>query len=123
HSPEMFFSRLAPGGHIRPHVGLMMGRLTVHMGLDVPEGAGIRVLDETRGWSPGEVIAFDDSFEHEAWNHGDRARVVLIFEAWHPDLSAAERYGIARLFERRRSWLDRFDDDPLMPEPGTRPTF
>lgn len=40
-------------------------RLTVHVGLVVPPGLSITVGGETRGWTEGEAIVFDDSFEHE----------------------------------------------------------
>ncbi|MCB1741296.1 MAG: aspartyl/asparaginyl beta-hydroxylase domain-containing protein [Gammaproteobacteria bacterium] len=120
-SPEMFFSRLRPGAHITPHFGLMNVRLTVHMGLRIPEQSGIRVGTQTRRWQPGKVIAFDDSFDHEAWNRSDQERIVLIFEAWNPELNDAERVGVERFFALRRDWLDQFDDDPLLPPPGTQP--
>ena len=29
-------------------------------------------------------------FEHEAWNHSDEDRLVLIVDLWHPDLSSTE---------------------------------
>lgn len=109
HSPEIFFSRLRPGAHIRPHFGLMNIRLTLHLPLVIPADCGITVAGETRQWRHGEILAFDDSFEHEAWNHSAEERVVLIFEAWHPAVTAAEKMGIERVFELRRDWLDRFD--------------
>lgn len=35
-----------------------------------------------------QVVVFDDSFEHEAWNrHDSMSRLVLVFDLWHPDLS------------------------------------
>jgi aspartyl/asparaginyl beta-hydroxylase (cupin superfamily) len=33
---------------------------------------------------------FDDCFEHEAWNHTDEDRLVLIVDLWHPGLSPTE---------------------------------
>jgi hypothetical protein len=33
---------------------------------------------------------FDDHFEHEAWNHTDEDRIVLIADIWHPALTATE---------------------------------
>ena len=37
------------------------------------------------------AIIFDDSFNHEARNdHPCEARIALIFDVWHPDLSARE---------------------------------
>jgi len=120
-SPELFFSRLRPGTHIKPHFGILNVRLTVHMGLKIPRECGIRVGEETRCWEPGKVFAFDDSFNHEAWNRSGEERIVLIFEVWNPDLSDAERFGVEQFFERRRAWLDRFDDDPMLPPAGTQP--
>ena len=58
-------------------------------------------------------------FVHEAWNRSAHTRVVLIFDAWNPDLAAAEREalaaGIAAIgeFHRRHGGAD-----PTR-EPGT----
>ena len=105
--PEIFFSRLQPGGHIIPHYGQMNFRLTIHLGLIIPDGCGIRVGEETRHWETGKILAFDDSFEHEAWNRGDCERIVLIFEAWHPDIRQAEIDGLQMFFRKRAEWLRR----------------
>lgn len=103
--PETFFSVLAPGEHIIPHLGQMNGRLTIHLGLIIPPDCGIRVGEETRGWEEGRVLAFDDSFLHEAWNRSDRERAVFIFEAWHPDMKPAEMDGVRHFLETRSRWL------------------
>jgi len=95
HAPEAFFSVLRPGAHIPPHTGLSNFKLTVHLPLIVPTGCSIRVGAETRAWTRGELLMFDDSFEHEAWNRGRSARAVLIFDAWRPDLSAAEKQALS----------------------------
>jgi aspartyl/asparaginyl beta-hydroxylase (cupin superfamily) len=102
---EVFFSRLLPGTHIPPHFGVSNHRLTLHLPLIVPEGCSIRVGAQTLHWREGELLAFDDSFEHEAWNRGTSERVVLIFETHHPDLSAGERLAIEHAYERRGQWL------------------
>lgn len=101
---EMFFSRLAPGTHIPPHFGAANNRLTVHLPLIVPRDCAIRIGNEMHGWREGELLAFDDSFEHEAWNRSDTERVVFIFEAHHPDLSPIERKAIEYVFEARERW-------------------
>lgn len=103
---EAFFSVLQPGAHITPHFGLANCRVTVHLPLIVPDHCGLRAGDETRHWREGRCFIFDDSFDHEAWNHSDRIRIVLIFEVWHPSLSAAEQTAIAASFARRQHWLD-----------------
>lgn len=80
-----------PGVHVWPHCGPTNCRIRAHLGLVVPEGPRIRVVNETRTWNVGEFIAFDDSFEHEVWHDGDSLRLVLIVDMWHPDLSDVER--------------------------------
>jgi aspartyl/asparaginyl beta-hydroxylase (cupin superfamily) len=51
----------------------------------------LRVGGETHVWKPGELVLFDDTILHEAWNYSDRLRVVLIFDVWHPMLTLLER--------------------------------
>ncbi|PCD04033.1 hypothetical protein COC42_06910 [Sphingomonas spermidinifaciens] len=96
-SPMALFSRLKPGTHIRPHHGVFNTRLICHLPLVVPEGCGIRVGTDTREWREGELLIFDDSFEHEAWNRGSSDRVVLLFEVWRPDIGAEERAALTAL--------------------------
>ncbi len=92
YGPEVMFSVLAPHTRIKAHFGPVNGRVIVHLPLIVPENCGaIRVGDQQRAWKEGECLAFDDSFEHEAWNDSDARRVVLILDFWNPQLSAAER--------------------------------
>ncbi len=57
-------------------------------------------------WREGEPFAFDDSFEHEAWNRSSEDRVVLIFESHHPDLSPGKRQAIEYAIEARGRWLN-----------------
>jgi hypothetical protein len=83
-------SVLSGGGHIAPHWGRWNCRLTLHVGLSIPENCGLRVGGETRTWEPGKLLIFDDTFEHEAWNRSDKPRCVLLFDVWHPDLSRVE---------------------------------
>jgi beta-hydroxylase len=73
------FSLLQPGTHLYPHRGERVGVLRCHLPLVVPDGdVGLRIGDETRSWQPGRCLIFDDTFEHEAWNHGAGDRVVLL---------------------------------------------
>ena len=107
HSPEALYSILTPGAHIPPHTGVINVRLVVHLPLIVPSATacGIRVGGETRGWEEGRCIAFDDTYEHAAWNKSDKTRVVLIFDIWNPALSLPEREGIRMAIEE----LGRFN--------------
>jgi aspartate beta-hydroxylase len=90
-APVTFFSALKPGTHIGAHNGATNSRLTVHMPLIIPPNCALRVGGETHVWTPGELVMFDDTIVHEAWNYSDRLRVVLIFDIWHPMLTALER--------------------------------
>jgi len=96
-TPAVLFSLLLPGVRIPPHTGYTNARLICHLPLIVPEGCGLRVGNETRSWTPGEALVFDDSIEHEAWNTSDRLRVVLLFDIWRPELSFEERAMISAL--------------------------
>lgn len=98
-APAVFFSRLDPGVHIPPHNGATNARLTVHLPLIVPDKCAFRVGDETRQWKEGELLIFDDTILHEAWNGSDRQRVVMIFDIWHPMLSMLERELVTRTVE------------------------
>lgn len=97
-APIAIFSRLTPSTHIQPHHGLLNTRLICHLPLIVPDGCGLRAGAETRNWREGEILIFDDSFEHEAWNRGASDRTILLFEIWRPDIDADERAQLTRIF-------------------------
>jgi aspartyl/asparaginyl beta-hydroxylase (cupin superfamily) len=90
-TPSVLFSLLKPGAHILPHAGYTNARLICHLPLIVPEHCALRVGNETRTWTEGQALIFDDSIEHEAWNRGDALRAVLIFDIWRPELTEEER--------------------------------
>ena len=98
-SPMALFSLLKPGAHIRPHHGLFNFRLICHLPLIVPEGCSLRVGNQHREWREGELLIFDDSMEHEAWNRSDRQRIILLFEIWRPDIDEADRQALTVLLE------------------------
>jgi aspartyl/asparaginyl beta-hydroxylase (cupin superfamily) len=98
-APSVLFSRLSAGARIPAHNGMLNARLICHLPLIVPPGCGFRVGGETRQWQEGELLIFDDSVEHEAWNDGPSDRVVLIFDIWRPELSAEERHAVTTMFE------------------------
>jgi aspartyl/asparaginyl beta-hydroxylase (cupin superfamily) len=89
--PNAVFSALAPHTHIPPHNGESNARLVAHLPLIVPDGCRFRVGFEERRWTVGQVLLFDDTIEHEAFNDSDELRVVLIFDVWNPLLTAPER--------------------------------
>ena len=91
HAGLAYFSKMQPNTHIGPHRGPTNMRVRCHLPLIVPEGdCGIRVGTEMQRWQPGRCLVFDDSLVHEAWNHTDGTRLVLIVDLWHPDLTVEE---------------------------------
>lgn len=97
-APTIMFSLLRPRSRIPPHTGMLNTRFICHLPLIVPPGGALRVGSETREWQVGQLMVFDDTVEHEAWNDSDHDRLVLIFDVWRPEISLAEREQIATLF-------------------------
>lgn len=96
--PTVMFSVLKAGARIAPHTGMTNTRLICHLPLIVPPGCAFRVGNEVREWKVGELMIFDDTIEHEAWNDSDQDRIVLIFDIWRPELSEQERFELLALF-------------------------
>ncbi|NDD75023.1 MAG: aspartyl beta-hydroxylase [Gammaproteobacteria bacterium] len=102
--PNAMFSALAPRTRIPPHHGETNARVVVHLPLIVPPGCRYRVGFDECDWQVGRILAFDDTLEHEARNDGDELRVVLIFDAWNPLLTAAERKLVTTMALAARSF-------------------
>lgn len=97
HAPEVLFSVFSPGTHLLPHRGVTNIRLVGHLPLIVPRDCALNVAGEQHAWREGEVVVFDDTYEHEAWNRSEDTRVVLIFDLWNPHLTAVEREAASAL--------------------------
>ncbi len=81
------FSWLRPQSEIKAHVGFTDVVLRSHLALKVPrEGQdfAFRCGTTTRKWEEGKVMVFDDMHNHEAWNHTDEERVVLMIDFLRP---------------------------------------
>jgi aspartate beta-hydroxylase len=93
--------RMDAGTELESHCGPRNSRLTAHLGVIVPPptepstaGSSLRVgppenEGARREWKEGEVIVFDDSFEHEASNPTNSPRYVVYASLWHPSLGSA----------------------------------
>jgi aspartate beta-hydroxylase len=103
-TPSVIFSALRPGARIPPHNGYTNVRLICHLPLIVPGDCALRVGNETRPPREGELVVFDDSIEHEAWNNSNELRVILLFDIWRPELTLQERAQVAATLE----CIDRF---------------
>ena len=101
------FSKLRPNTRIPPHHGMVNTRLICHLPLIVPENCGaLRVGNEQRSWVEGEMLIFDDSMLHEAWNDSDEERVVLLFDIWRPELTDDERFFVTAVLTAARHYHD-----------------
>jgi aspartate beta-hydroxylase len=102
-----WISILQPGTEIPTHYGASSAHVTVHLGINTPQGnCVLDVIGEEREWQSGKAFAFMDSFAHSAWNHTDQPRVVLVVQAPHPDLSAAEAADLQNCLDARMQWLN-----------------
>jgi aspartyl/asparaginyl beta-hydroxylase (cupin superfamily) len=87
----MYVSRMNPHTDIQAHRGPTNMRLRCHLGIQVPDGdCVIKVGGQVRRWEESKCLVFDDYYQHEAWNHTDQLRTVLILDIWHPGLSRSE---------------------------------
>ncbi|MFE7749067.1 aspartyl/asparaginyl beta-hydroxylase domain-containing protein [Streptomyces sp. NPDC057428] len=102
---ESHFSTLLPGAAIAPHCDLWNFSINLHLAIYIPQGAGIRVAEETRQWQEGSCLLFDYSFEHEAWNKGTDTRTCLLVDLWHPDTTVPERAALTMLISEIRKMM------------------
>jgi aspartate beta-hydroxylase len=100
----IMFSWLHPGTHLIPHCGHTNTRLRIHLGIQTPDDAVLRVKDQFLSWQEGKCIVFDDSFEHEVWNAGTKPRIIMLFDTFHPDLTSEQRKALcphANIYEMK----------------------
>ncbi|RZK08562.1 MAG: aspartyl/asparaginyl beta-hydroxylase domain-containing protein [Flavobacterium sp.] len=91
----MSFSKLEPGSRILPHSGDTNGIFRVHVGMIIPGAlpeCGFSVRGERRSWKQGELLAFTDAFEHEAWNETDKTRIIMMLDIIRPEFKNHQRY-------------------------------
>jgi beta-hydroxylase len=74
------FSILRPGCEIREHVNYNHDVLRCHLCLYTNDNCALVVNDEARNWKAGELLVFDDTKKHSAYNRGDTERVIVLFD-------------------------------------------
>jgi Aspartyl/Asparaginyl beta-hydroxylase len=98
HGPEVCFSVMRPGAHILPHRGVTNTRAVLHLGLEIPPDCALALVGVQQvTWTRGRCFAFDDTFQHEAWNRSDATRIILLCDIWNPYLRPAEREALGDL--------------------------
>ncbi|MBL8330959.1 MAG: aspartyl/asparaginyl beta-hydroxylase domain-containing protein [Rubrivivax sp.] len=99
-APEVCFSVIRPQSTIVRHFGVTNTRLVMHLPLLVPPGCALNVIDGgEHAWKPGELMMFDDTFQHEAWNTSDEPRLIVLMDCWNPHLTEPEKLAVKALVE------------------------
>ncbi len=99
-SPEICFSIMRPGTEILAHYGVTNVRLVMHLPLVIPSDCALNVDGGgLHAWREGELVLFDDTFRHEAWNRSSDTRIILLMDCWNPHLSVAEKLAVKCLLE------------------------
>eukprot|EP00667_Euglena_gracilis_P005144 EG_transcript_5175 len=99
---EAEFACLPAESYITPHSDGWNFMLTAHLPLLLPRRSsayGLSVGDCTTKWKEGELLLFDSSFLHEAYNRSMEDRYVLLLRVWHPELTSVEQQALLYLFE------------------------
>lgn len=87
---DAIFSVQGAQSRLPVHCSVDNLRLRCHLGIRIPDQTGIRVDQETRTWTEGQALLFEDAFPHDGWNLSAERRIVLIVDFWHPDLTDIE---------------------------------
>jgi hypothetical protein len=86
----LFVSVLEPGAHIPKHRGRYNHKLTCHIGIDGLDNCEFRIDNKILKWVAGEYFVFNDFSYHEVIHTGNKNRIVLIFDLFHPELDNIE---------------------------------
>ena len=117
-----YISVLGPHKKLNPHSGPYSGVLRLHLGLDItdPDLCYINVGGEIGWWKEGDLLFFDDTYQHFAINDSDRIRAVLFMDILKPlpfHLHIINKFiiKISRIFPyvwipllRHRKWEKKF---------------
>jgi aspartyl/asparaginyl beta-hydroxylase (cupin superfamily) len=57
-------------------------------------------------WKEGELMMFDDTFLHEAWNRSGEPRLIVLMDCWNPHLTEPEKAAVKQLVEA----IDAFEN-------------
>ena len=109
-APEICFSVIRSRSIIMPHYGVTNSRLVMHLPLIVPPDCALDIVGgEPHYWKEGELMMFDDTYQHGAWNHSDEARLILLMDCWNPHLSDAEQQAVKQIVEAIDALENRSD--------------
>lgn len=76
---------------ISVHADGLNHALSYHMGITIPDGCMIKVLDETINLQENHSFLFNDSYLHSVANHSDSTRIVFNIVVLNPEFSVEEQ--------------------------------
>ena len=81
-----YISVLGPKTYLNPHRGPWSGIIRMHLGAVVPEINKCTLIVEKKPyhWKEGEVVLFDDTYEHMAINDTDKPRAIVFLDIMRP---------------------------------------
>jgi len=88
------FNLLEKNSEINSHFGETNACVRVHLGLFIPDDAskiGFKVNDISKSWEKGKVMVFCDAYEHNAWNHTDQDRYIILLDIIRPEFIHKKR--------------------------------
>ena len=85
-----FISILNPGAHIPRHKGRYNHKLTCHIGIDGLDNCEFIIDNNILKWKENDFFVFNDFSYHEVKHNGNKKRIVLIFDLFHPELNVHE---------------------------------
>jgi len=97
-APNIQLIRIPPKSKIPPRYGSVNARLMALWLLSDPGANGTTALlwgTDRRPFAAGELRLIDECFEHAIINDSDSEMLLLNFDLWNPQLSAAEREAFA----------------------------
>ena len=95
---EVYLFGSAARGKLRPGSDVDLAVSGLPRGLFFRAMSAPPMVTTVKSSQVGQLMVFDDSVKHEAWNNSDADRLVLIFDVWRPELSADERRQVETLF-------------------------
>ena len=82
---------MEPDTVLPPHTDTTNAYLVCHLGILVEDNCGIQVDRQIREFHEGDIIFFDQSYPHSAWNKGSTSRTNLFITFYHPEITKEER--------------------------------
>lgn len=113
-NPEVLsasFSFLGPRKHIPPHRGPFRGIIRFYLPLYMPRtedgrpAAVLKIAGVEHRLDEGQVLLWDDTFEHEAWNGSDDVRIVLSLDVRRNAMPVDMRWVSAALVRVARTGI------------------